>query len=121
MLPGRPAASHSRAASGDTSLPSCNSQPLATGLYTPTRLPAVRNALAISAPTYVFPTPVPVPVMKIPSTIRFQYGPEEFATEDTEITEQSIGHCKFVICHWSFLKWPISNDKLQMTNQFLLR
>ena len=30
--------------------------------------------------------------------------------------QKSICHCKFVICHWSFLKWPISNDKSPMTN-----
>src|SRR5882757_9526081 len=28
--------------------------------------------------------------------------------------KKTIGHCKFVICNWSFQKWP--NDKFAITN-----
>jgi hypothetical protein len=50
--------------------PTLPAHPLATGLYTPTVFPAARTARAIAAATYVFPTPVSVPVMNNPGGFR---------------------------------------------------
>ena len=80
----------SSSASSETMWPEASLHPLVTGFITPTFTPRSFSIVAMAAATMVLPTPVSVPVMKIPGVAIVIFESDQLET----VSSRSFSICQ---------------------------